>query len=53
NKEHFYYYRIFKDVVGEVPKPSKGEKQCPGCGAGMAPFAFHCKVCGYILDGVV
>lgn len=53
NKEHFYYYKIFKDVVGEVPKPSKGEKQCPGCGAGMAPFAFHCKVCGYILDGVV
>ncbi|MCK4463611.1 MAG: asparagine synthase C-terminal domain-containing protein [Candidatus Omnitrophica bacterium] len=33
NKEHFYYYRIYKDVVGEIPKAKQKEKECPGCGA--------------------
>ncbi len=50
SKEHYYYYRIYKDVVGEIPKPNRAEKECPGCGAGMNPVAFHCKICGCILD---
>lgn len=49
NKEHFYYYRIYRNVVGEITKPKHGEKACPGCGAEINPMAFHCKVCGYVL----
>lgn len=48
NKEHFYYYKIYREVIGEVPKPKDVEECCPGCGAGMSTDAFHCKVCGYV-----
>jgi asparagine synthase (glutamine-hydrolysing) len=50
NKEHYYYYKIYKEVVGEIPKPKADEKECPGCGAGMKKDGFHCGVCGYVLD---
>ena len=46
NKEHFYYYKIYRGVVGNIPKPEKGQKRCPGCGAGMDYGSFHCKTCG-------
>lgn len=48
NKEHLYYYRIYKKVVGEIPKPEGDEKGCPGCGAGMRNDSFHCKICGHV-----
>jgi len=50
NKEHFYYYKVYRNVVGEIPVPKEGEKACHGCGAGIGPIAFHCKVCGCVLD---
>ncbi|MDO9529359.1 MAG: hypothetical protein Q7J27_09380, partial [Syntrophales bacterium] len=46
NKEHFYYYRIYREVVGGIPAPQKEEKTCECCGAGMNREAFHCKICG-------
>lgn len=49
SKEHFYYYKIYKEVIGEIPKPKTNEKKCSGCGAGMKKNGFHCKVCGYVL----
>ncbi len=49
NKEHLYYYEVYKKEVGEIPRPKGTEKSCPGCGAGMKRIAFHCKVCGYVL----
>jgi asparagine synthase (glutamine-hydrolysing) len=49
NKEHFYYYKIYRQVIGEIPGPVRGEKSCPGCGAGMLRTHFHCKVCGHVL----
>lgn len=42
-----YYYRIYRQVVGEIPTPAPGEEACPACGAGMPPGAHHCRVCGY------
>jgi len=45
NKEHFYYYRIYKEVVGDIPEAKGNEKECPCCGAGMG--AFHCPTCGF------
>ncbi len=50
NKEHYYYYTIYRKVVGDIPVPRSGEKVCPGCGTGINPSSFHCKVCGYVLD---
>lgn len=47
NKEHFFYWRIFNRVVGEIPKAGAGETPCPCCGAGMGRF--HCPVCGFSL----
>jgi asparagine synthase (glutamine-hydrolysing) len=38
NKEHFFYWRICNEVVGEV-------KSCPCCGAGMG--IYHCPTCGF------
>lgn len=46
NKEHYYYYLIYRDVVGEIPAPKEGEKTCEYCGAGMDSSGFHCRVCG-------
>jgi len=45
NKEHFFYYRIYRAVVGEIPRPRAAERSCPCCGAGLT--GYHCKVCGY------
>jgi len=57
NKEHCFYYRIYKEVVGEIPKASpsapspvneegRGEvESCPCCGASMGKW--HCRVCGF------
>jgi asparagine synthase (glutamine-hydrolysing) len=50
NKEHLYYYEIYRKEIGEIPKPKGTQKECPGCGAGMERTAFHCKICGYVLD---
>lgn len=48
NKEHLYYYKIYKDVVGEIPCPESGEEKCPGCGAGMKREGNHCRICGWV-----
>jgi asparagine synthase (glutamine-hydrolysing) len=57
NKEHFFYWRIYNEVVGEIPKalssapsPFTGEgrsevKSCPCCGVGMGRY--HCRTCGF------
>jgi len=57
NKEHFFYYRIYRKVVGEIPQaspsapsPVNGEGQgevekCPCCGASIGKW--HCRVCGF------
>ncbi|MBN2186359.1 MAG: asparagine synthase C-terminal domain-containing protein [Dehalococcoidia bacterium] len=45
NKEHFFYYRIYNEVVGEIPKAKADEKSCPCCGAAMGKW--HCRVCGF------
>jgi len=57
NKEHFFYYRIYKKVVGEIPKatpsapsPVNGEgwgevASCPCCGASIG--IYHCRTCGF------
>jgi asparagine synthase (glutamine-hydrolysing) len=50
NKEHLYYYRIYKKEIGNIPQPESGQKACPGCGTGMDLDSFHCGLCGNVLD---
>jgi asparagine synthase (glutamine-hydrolysing) len=45
NKEHFFYWRIYNEVVGEIPKARDDESGCPCCGAGMGTY--HCPICGF------
>jgi asparagine synthase (glutamine-hydrolysing) len=50
NKEHLYFYKIYRGIIGEIPRPGRDEKPCPGCGAGIPLKGFHCRVCGHVLD---
>lgn len=45
NNEHFFYYRVYSEVVGQIPKAQGGEKSCPCCGARI--YRAHCRVCGF------
>jgi len=45
NKEHFFYWRIYNQVVGKIPKASGDEISCPCCGAAMGTY--HCPTCGF------
>ena len=48
NKEHLYFYEIYRAVVGEVPKPQvAGKKVCPLCKAGLSEGKLHCAICGF------
>ncbi len=49
NREHFYYYRIYRKVVGEIPAPEGDEEGCECCGAGMPQGALHCGICGGVV----
>jgi asparagine synthase (glutamine-hydrolysing) len=42
NKEHFFYYCIYSEVVGEIPKARDNEIKCPCCGA--ATGIYHCRI---------
>ena len=45
NKEHFFYWSIYNEVVGEIPKSRDDEVGCPCCGAAMGRY--HCPTCGF------
>ncbi|MBE0478988.1 hypothetical protein IBX65_07740, partial [Candidatus Aerophobetes bacterium] len=47
NKEHYYYYKIYKKEVGKVPAALPGEQVCPGCGTGLRKKSGHCRICGW------
>ena len=50
NPEHLYYYEIYREVVGDIPRPKENEKECPYCGGGMRNSSFHCRICGGVLN---
>ena len=47
NQEHLFFHEIYKEVVGEVPKPKVKANVCPLCKAGMPKNCFHCNICGF------
>lgn len=47
SKEHYYYYKMYRKEVGEIPGALPGEQVCPGCGTGLRKQSRHCKICGW------
>jgi asparagine synthase (glutamine-hydrolysing) len=48
NKEHLFFYEIYKEVVGKIPKSlGKGKKECPLCKAELPENRHHCYICGF------
>ncbi|MBP1750008.1 MAG: asparagine synthetase [Deltaproteobacteria bacterium] len=52
NKAQSYYYEIYRQVVGDIPRPGQDEKPCGACGAGIKKDRSHCRVCGWV-EGVL
>jgi hypothetical protein len=48
NKEHLFFYEIYKEVVGEVPKQMGKANVCPLCKAELPENRFHCYICGFL-----
>lgn len=49
NKEHLFFYEVYKEVVGEIPKATGKAKAnvCPLCKAELPENRFHCNICGF------
>jgi len=48
NKEHLFFYELYKAVVGEIPRAKEGTKTtCPLCKAELLENKFHCSICGF------
>ncbi|MEM3506064.1 MAG: asparagine synthase-related protein [Candidatus Bathyarchaeia archaeon] len=45
-QEQAYYFKIYLETVGEIPRPKEGEKACPNCGGGIPLDKNYCKICG-------
>ena len=45
NKGHFFYWRIYKEIVGDIPRAKGNQTKCPCCGASMGKY--HCPTCGF------
>ena len=45
NKEHLFYWHIYNEVVGKIPKARDDEIGCPCCGAAIG--IYHCPTCGF------
>jgi asparagine synthase (glutamine-hydrolysing) len=45
NKEHFFYWRIYSEVVGEIPRAEGDAGACLCCGASVG--VYHCRTCGF------
>ncbi|UCD15067.1 MAG: hypothetical protein JSV34_04915 [Candidatus Omnitrophota bacterium] len=48
NKEHYYYYKVYTEVIGGIPQPEGNQKACKYCRGAMEKEAFHCKHCGWV-----
>lgn len=46
DKEHLYYYQIYRELIGLPSATGGGGKRCPQCGAGLDEKASFCRTCG-------
>ncbi|MEJ5292838.1 MAG: asparagine synthase C-terminal domain-containing protein [Candidatus Methanosuratincola sp.] len=47
SREQAYFYKIFKDVFGKVPRPSSDGPSCACCGAPLDANRINCRYCGF------
>ncbi|MDI9644331.1 MAG: asparagine synthase C-terminal domain-containing protein [Candidatus Verstraetearchaeota archaeon] len=53
DREQAYFYRIFREIHGIVPRPRAGEKGCLCCGAPVETCRIVCRYCGFSDKGRV
>ena len=46
SQEQAYYFKIYRETVGTIPKPKEDENPCPRCGGGVPRNKNYCKICG-------
>jgi asparagine synthase (glutamine-hydrolysing) len=46
SQEQAYYFKIYRETIGEIPPPNDDEKTCPRCGGGVSMNKNYCKICG-------
>lgn len=46
SQEQAYYFKIYRETVGEIPPPNDNEKTCPRCCGGVPVNKNYCKICG-------
>lgn len=48
NKEHLYFYELYRAVVGELPEPGRDAASvCPLCKVALPAAHVHCDLCGF------
>jgi len=48
NKEHLYFYELYRAVVGELPEPGReAASVCPLCKVELPAAQLHCDRCGF------
>jgi asparagine synthase (glutamine-hydrolysing) len=48
NKEHLYFYELYRAVVGELPEPGRDAASvCPLCKVALPAAKLHCDICGF------
>jgi asparagine synthase (glutamine-hydrolysing) len=46
DKEHLYYYEIYRSLIGIPRATTAGGKMCPDCGSSLEERASFCRTCG-------
>jgi asparagine synthase (glutamine-hydrolysing) len=46
DKEHLYYYQIYRELIGLPSASGSEDRRCPQCGAGLDEKASFCRTCG-------
>jgi len=46
SKEHLFYYRIYRELIGVPCAEDSGQKTCPDCGVNVEEGNSFCRICG-------
>ena len=46
SKEHLFYYRIYRKLIGVPCADDSGRKTCPDCGVNVEEESSFCRICG-------
>jgi len=46
SKEHLFYYRIYRELIGVPYAEDSGRKTCPDCGVNIEEESSFCRICG-------